>query len=113
MPLPGDLATITVTGTFLDPAGNPASGTVTFDPGTVTLTDATGHAILAAPVTITLTASGQLSAVLPCTDNATLSPGPFTYTITAALEGMPAASYPGKALPRSLGATADLSALLP
>jgi hypothetical protein len=113
VPLPGGITVITVTGTFLHPSGTPASGTVTLDPGPVTLTDSAGHVILAAPVTATLSGSGQVSVVIPCTDDETLSGGPFTYSVTVALDGLPGATYPGKSIPHTLGASVDLSALLP
>ena len=113
MALPGDISTIVVTGTFLGFAGTPCTGCVTFDPGGVVLADATGHAILVAPVTATLNGSGHISVTLPCTDAVTLSPGPFTYTVTTALDGLPGSSHPRKAIPHTLGASVDLSALLP
>jgi hypothetical protein len=113
MPMPGNIVTITVTGTFLTPWGAPASGTVTFDPGAGAFIDAAGHAILAAPVTATLNGSGQISAVLACTDNTTLTGTPFTYTITPALDGLPGSAYPGKSIPGTLGPAVDLSTLLP
>lgn len=111
MPLPGDLNTITVTGTFLDIFGNAASGTVTFTPSVLPLTDAVGHVIIEGPTVATLNGSGQISVVVACTDNANLSA--FTYTITPSINGSPAASYPGKALPHTLGSTVNLTALLP
>ena len=113
MAFPGNIVTITVTGTFLTPAGAPATGTVTFDPGAVTLVDPAGHAILASPVTVALNGSGQIAVVLPCTDDPVLSGVPFTYSVGVALGGQPASAYPGKSMPRSLGASVDLSALLP
>ena len=45
MGLPGDLTTTVLTGTFLDPAGNPMRGTVTIQPN-ATLLDATGNVIV-------------------------------------------------------------------
>lgn len=113
MPMPGNIVTITVTGTFLTPWGSPATGTVTFDPGAVTLIDSAGHAILASPVTVTLNGSGQISAVLACTDNTTLTGTPFTYSVEVALGGQPVSAYPGKSVPHTLGSTVDLSTLLP
>lgn len=113
MPFPGNIVTITVTGSFLTPTGAPASGTVTFNPGPVTLIDSAGHAILASPVTVTLNGSGQIAVVLPCTDDPVLSGVPFTYAVTVALGGQPPSTYPGKSIPRAFGATVDLSLLLP
>ena len=113
MALPGNVNTITVTGTFLTPAGAPATGTVTFNPGSGVFIDAGGPVILASPVTATLNGSGQISAVLACTDNVTLSGTPFTYSVQIALGGQPASAYPNKSLPHTLGATVNISTLLP
>jgi hypothetical protein len=110
---PGDITTITVTGTFLTPSGSPATGTVTFDPGAVTLIDSAGEVIVGSPVTETLNGSGQITAVLACTDDPTLDGEPFTYSVEIALDGMPVSAYPGKSVPRALGASVDLSTLLP
>jgi hypothetical protein len=111
--LPGNVNAITVTGTFLTPAGAPATGTVTFNPGTGVFIDAAGGAILASPVVATLNGSGQISAVLACTDNVTLSGTPFTYAITIALNGQAGSVYPNKSLPHALGASVNISTLLP
>ena len=113
MALPGNVNAITVTGTFLTPAGAAATGTVTFTPSVSTLIDSAGHAILASPVTATLNGSGQISQALACTDNGTLTGAPFTYSVTVALGGLPGSAYPGKSLPHTLGASVDLSTLLP
>ena len=113
MALPGNINTITVTGTFLTPAGAPASGTVTFTPSVSTLIDSAGHAILAAPVTATLNSSGVISEVLACTDNTTLTGAPFTYSVAVALNGQPASAYPGKSVPHTLGSSVNLATLLP
>ena len=111
MPLPGDLTTITVTGTFLTVQGVAASGTVTFTPSVVPLIDNVGNVIVDGPVVATLNGSGQISVVLACTDNANIPA--FTYTIAPAINGTSAALYPLKAIPHTLGSTVDLTALLP
>jgi hypothetical protein len=113
MPMPGNVVTITVTGTFLTLWGAPATGTVTFDPGPVTLIDSAGRAILASPVTATLNGSGQISAAIACTDNGNLTGAPFTYTVTVAVDGLPGSAYPGKSIPHTLAPAVDLSTLLP
>lgn len=113
MPFPGNVVTITVSGTFLTPQGAPASGTVTFDPGPITLIDPAGTAILGTPVTETLNGSGEISAVLACTDDPVLQGEPFTYAVEIALGGQPVSAYPGKSIPRSLGASVNLATLLP
>ena len=113
MALPGNVNTITVTGTFLTPAGAPATGTVTFNPGTGVFLDAGGQAILVGPVTATLNGSGQISQVLACTDNVTLTGAPFTYAVAVALNGQAGSTYPGKSLPHTLGASVNIATLLP
>lgn len=111
MPLPGDLTTITVTGTLLDIFGNKAPGTVTFTPSVLPLTDSVGHVVIEGPTTASLDGFNNVNIVVVCTDNANLPA--FTYTIAVALGGAPAAQFPGKAIPHTLGTTVDLTALLP
>lgn len=111
MPLPGDLTTITVTGTLLDIFGVKATGTVTFTPSVLPLIDSVGHVVIEGPTTGALDGTNTLSMVLACTDNANLPA--FTYTIAVALNGASAAQFPGKAIPHTLGTTVDLTALLP
>jgi hypothetical protein len=111
VPLPGDIATITVTGTFLDALGAAAGGTVTFT-STAPLTDGTGEVILTQePITVTL-ADGAFSVALPCTDNVTIRPPGFKWVVTIAV---PYAAQPpfAIALPQSLRPTVDLSDLWP
>jgi hypothetical protein len=111
MPLPGDLTTITVTGSFLSVLGVASTGTVTFTPSVVPLVDSVGNVIIDGPSVATLNGSGQISIVLACTDNTNLSA--FTYTVGIAVNGAGTASYPAKAIPHTLGSTVDLTALLP
>lgn len=111
MPLPGDLTTITVTGTFLSYQGSVATGTVTFTPSVLPLIDNVGHVIIDGPTVATLDGSGHISVVLACTDNANIPA--FTYTITPTINGALPSAYPSKAIPHTLGLTVDLTALLP
>ena len=112
MALPGDLSTVTVTGTILDPAGVPLRGgaTITFTPS-ADVTDATGRVVIpATPRTFYLSAQGTFSTLpLAATDNADLSPA-WTYLIEADLAGAPGFTFTA-ALPSS-PSTVDLSALL-
>lgn len=115
MPLPADLTTITVTGTYQDPSGSPLSGHVTFTP-TADLLDSTGHVVLrATPLTINLT-SGAFSIVLPCTDNATLNPSTWAYTVVETVadgsQSLTARTYTVQ-LPHTLGTSVDISTLIP
>lgn len=111
MALPGNITTITVTGTFLSPAGTAASGTVSFTPTSV-LTDTNGVTILTeAPTTAQLSA-GAFSVVLPCTNNVSIRPNPFEYVVNVNVPYTAQAAF-GIALPTTLGSTVDLSALWP
>ena len=111
MPLPGDLTTITVTGTFKDVLGNAASGTVAFVPSTIPLVDPVGHVLIDATTVATLNGSGQISVAVACTDNTNLPA--FTYTIQVVLNGAGVSVSGAKALPHTLGSTVDLSSVLP
>lgn len=110
MPLPGDIATIILTGTYLDMQGNARSGTITLAPSTPVLVDTTSSTVLGAiPVTVALTA-GAFSVTLPCTSG--LLPAGWLWQVTENVSGAPARSY-AIALPSSLGSTADISTLTP
>lgn len=115
MPLPGDLTVITVTATYQQIDGTlAAAGTITFDPSDV-ITDSTGKVVFgqAATAQVTdgqLTANGSPGIVLPCTDNASLIPSGFSYTVTEVITGWKRRTYKIQ-LPSSLGETADLSQL--
>jgi hypothetical protein len=110
MPLPGDITTITVTGAYLDPFGNPLSGTVVFVLP-VTLQDSTGKVVLAAGPYPAVLVNGRFSITLPCTDNATVSPVNFTYTVVEQVPGVGRTT--SFLLPHTLGASVDISALVP
>ena len=110
MALPGDLTTVVVTGRFLDPAGVPLTGTVTFTPS-AEVTDATGRVVIpATPRSFPLSAQGTFTSdPLAATDNADLLPG-WTYLVEAELTTAPGFSF-SCALPSS-PSTVDLSALI-
>lgn len=115
MPLPGDLTTITVTGTYQDASGAPLTGYVTFTP-TADLLDSTGHVVLRATPLYAKLTSGTLSVILPCTDNATLNPATWAYTVAEVLSdgtaSLPSRTYTIQ-VPHTLGATVDISTLIP
>ena len=111
MPLPGDINTIILTGTYLDPAGSPRSGSVSFTPATAPLADTTGKVILCGvPVTANLSNSGSFSITLPCTDG--LTPPGWAWTVTEQIQGTQPRAYAIQ-LPHTLGSTADISTLVP
>lgn len=113
MALPGDLTTITVTGTYRDGAGNPLSGTVLFTPSNE-ITDQAGKVILAQvaiPFSLTSGAFTTGTTPLACTDNANLQPQGWWWNVNVAVAGAQAtfAAY----LPSTLGATVDMSQIVP
>lgn len=78
---------ITVTGTFLDQAGDPASGTVSFQLST-SLKDTSANRIVAPVlVTETLDANGAFSTTLVATDDDTTEPTGATYIVTERING--------------------------
>jgi hypothetical protein len=111
MALPANVVTITVTGTYTDFQGNAASGTVAFTPTSSELMDPGASTMLdAVPIVATLDANGHFSVVLPCTDNTTLGPAGWNYTVTEQVHGT--RSY-NINLPHTLGTTVDISSLAP
>lgn len=111
MGLPSNVNTITVTGSYVDLEGNPLTGSVTFVASAGPFANATAPAFLS-PVTVTATlVLGAFKVVLPCTDNATLSPTGFVYTVIETLPG-DSRSYM-VSLPHTLGASVDLASLAP
>jgi hypothetical protein len=109
--LPSDLTTIVVTGTYESINGTPLSGQVGFGISAA-VQDATGKVILGIGTQYaTLNPAGSFSIILPCTDNAGLSPTGFTYLVTEQVPGL-GRSY-NVALPHTLGSTVDLAALAP
>lgn len=113
MPLPGGLTTITVTGTYTNPDGSAATGYVTFTPS-VAVTDAAGKVIIPAATLTAGLAGGAFSIVLPCTDNAGLSPSGWQWHIVVNITGIngPQSVFTVN-LPSTLGSTVDISALSP
>jgi hypothetical protein len=84
MTLPGDLETAVVTGSFMDAAGAPLRGSVTFAPSSV-VTDSAGHVVVDGPRTYWLSAGSFRSDPLVATDN-DLSPAGWAYETMIALE---------------------------
>lgn len=80
MPIPAGISTVTVTGQFLGPDGNPLSGVVKFYlPSTVAFPD---YDLFVNGVSNnTLDASGRFTATLVATDNANISPSGWAYEV--------------------------------
>lgn len=111
MALPGDLSTVTVTGTFLAAGGAPLLGSVTLTPS-ANLTDVTGEVVVWAVPECFRLSSGILTAgPVAATDNAGLSPAGFTYAITVDIQGTPLYTF-STFLPSS-PSTVDFTALVP
>ena len=111
MALPGDLTTVVVTGRFLDPAGVPLTGTVTFTPS-AEVTDATGRVVIPAVTrSYPLSAQGTFtSGPLASTDNADLLPESWSYAVSVSLAKAPEFSF-SAAIPHA-PSPVDLSALI-
>lgn len=87
MTLPVNLTTITVTGTYLDIAGNPIAGQVKFTPRAV-LKNVTSNVILInSTITVTLDANGAFSQALVATNDSDAAPINFTYIVEEAFVG--------------------------
>lgn len=87
MPLPVNLTTITVTGTYLDLTGDPIAGQVKFTPRAV-LKNVTSNVILInSTITVTLDANGSFSQALVATDDTDAAPIDFTYRVEEAFVG--------------------------
>lgn len=88
MPLPGNVSTGTVVGRFMDSAGQPVTGTVTFTPSPRAIKNITASPsptfILPQPVTATLDVNGTISVTLIATDDADNNPVNWTYAASFA-----------------------------
>jgi len=111
MSLPGDIAVITLTGTYIDMVGNARTGSVTFTPSTPLLVDTSSSTMLGGlTVTVALNASGAFSVVLPCTSG--LTPTGWSWNVVETVSGAAPRTY-SIALPSTLGSTVDISTLTP
>ena len=111
MTLPGDLTSTTVTGRFVDAAGVPLAGSVTFTPS-ADLTDDTGSVnVPAVTRRYVLTRGSFQTDPLISTDNDTISPSGWTYEVCISITGLPPLTY--SILLPSSPSTVDLSAVTP
>jgi hypothetical protein len=93
VPLPAGITPITVTGTYLNGDGTPATGRVTFTP-TTTVTDPSGPAIFPTlAVTAVLDATGHFSVILGATDDATTQPAGWLYQVIETINKVTRPSY--------------------
>lgn len=87
MAIPSNLSIVTVTGTYLDIAGNPIAGQVKFTPRAV-LKNVTSNVILInSTITVTLDSNGFFSQILVATNDTDASPLNFTYFVEEAFIG--------------------------
>lgn len=89
------MQTVTLTGTYQLPDGTPAAGTIEVIPSVRQIVDADGNVILSGRVKVKLDETGSFSVDLPATDDATLNPTGFGYTVAAKLHHahLPAVSF--------------------
>ena len=99
--------TVTLTGTYQLPDGTPAKGVVEIIPSERLIVDDVGNVILSGRVKVSLDETGSFSVVLPATDDVTLNPTGFGYTVVAKLNHthLPAVSF---SLPAAV-ATVDVT----
>jgi hypothetical protein len=82
---------VQVTGTFLDAAGRPLNGSVTFSPSAV-VTDPAGRVVVDGPRAYWLSGGSFASDPLVATDNDT-SPAGWVYEVMIALEDSQPVAY--------------------
>lgn len=117
MSLPANITPVMVTGTSLTrPDGGNWNGTVIFAPSSL-LVDSTAGALLGGTATSQVTDGVLVPVNVVPTDCPSVTPSPFTYTITVRLvcpDGAqePDLVFPGVAIPAS-ASPASLLALLP
>lgn len=87
MALPVNLTIVTVTGTYLDIAGNPIAGQVKFTPRAVLKNVTSNVVLINSTVTVTLDANGAFSQQLVATDDADAAPLNYTYFVEEAFVG--------------------------
>jgi hypothetical protein len=87
MAIPANLSTLTVTGTYIDIAGNPIAGQVKFTPRAVIKDTTLNYILINSTITVTLDANGSFSKSLIVTDDADASPTGFTYYVEEAFVG--------------------------
>lgn len=87
MALTPNLTTVTVSGTYVDIQGNPIAGQVNFTPRAILTDAAYNQIVISKTISVTLDPTGSFSVVLPVTDDTSLSPINFTYSVEEAFVG--------------------------
>ena len=88
MPMPANVTTVVVRGTFLTPEGNPSTGTVTFTPSSWLLNSGANVSIPNSAVSKTLGTAGDFTVTLPITDDTDLSPANWVYSVSEVVDGV-------------------------
>jgi len=105
------LSTITITGSYVDITGAAIAGQVKFTPRAILKDAAANQIIIPNTVTVTLDANGSFSVVLPATDDTSVVPTNFTYTVE---EAFPNGTTFDITVPQgSVGGTIDLADIAP
>ena len=99
-----------MTGRYVDQAGAPVRGTVTFSPDQFLLNAGESVVLVDAPVTVTLDATGSFAVDLATTNDPDVDPNGWTWTLTPNFDGAFPLTF---ALPSNLGPTVDLTVLAP
>jgi hypothetical protein len=92
--LPAGLATVTVTGTWLNPDGTPRTGNITLEPEPAILTSAEHGVLILGPITASLDGAGSIEVELLATDDPDVTPTGWTYQVTERWPGITSRSYP-------------------
>jgi hypothetical protein len=119
-PLPNEIPTVRVTGTYRGPDGRALKGSVTFT-GPPLLTFSESDLFIAGPVVATLDESGQIidadgnvGVRLPATDAPDMNPTGWTYTVKENLTGVVGARTYSMVLPKdTLNNSVDLADVAP
>ncbi|MFD5711318.1 hypothetical protein ACFWHW_13125 [Streptomyces pharetrae] len=112
MPLPSDFNTVTITGRYIDLAGNALAGTVTFTSSTTVVDASVPVTIMPVPIVATLDANGAFSIALPATDDPDISPTGYTYKVEERFGGKLLRSY-NIMVPHGTVGSIDLSTVAP
>ncbi|MET7939645.1 SGNH/GDSL hydrolase family protein [Streptomyces sp. NPDC005302] len=92
MTMPAGIATVTVTGQYVRPDGTPLKGKITFStPALLTLAGA--DTVATGSVTLTLDTLGMFTVVLVATDNPSMQPTGWVYTVTEKFDEFPGRTY--------------------
>lgn len=103
--LPEYVDTVTVTGRYLTPAGEPLTGSLVWRaPGLITFDGpgAESDVMLSGPVTVPLDATGSFAVTLPATDAPGMDPIGWAYTVTEQLVGVASNRSYSVLLPRDV-----------